>query len=59
MCWTILTFLLSSTVFANTLVGTSYASQAQVQARQSTQSPPTAQAPLPPRPICNPNSPTL
>jgi subtilisin len=54
-----LTFLLSSTVFANTLVGTSYASQAQVQAPQSTQSPPTAQAPLPPRPICNPNSPTL
>jgi len=57
----ILTFLLSSTVFANTLVGTSYASQAQVQvqAPQSTQAPPTTQAPQPPRPICNPNSPTL
>jgi subtilisin family serine protease len=49
----ILTLLLSSTVFANTLVGTSYASQAQVQSPQSTQAPPS------PRPICNPNSPTL
>jgi len=49
----ILSLLLSSTVFANTLVGTSYASQAQVQSPQSTQAPPS------PRPICNPNSPTL
>ncbi|HKI09574.1 MAG TPA: S8 family serine peptidase [Nitrososphaeraceae archaeon] len=45
--------MLSSTVFGNTLVGTSYASQAQVQSPQSTQ------APSPPRPICNPNSPAL
>jgi peptidoglycan hydrolase-like protein with peptidoglycan-binding domain len=49
----ILALLLSSTVFGNTLVGTSYASQAQVQSPQSTQ------APSPPRPICNPNSPAL
>src|SRR5829696_7844996 len=55
----ILTFLLSSTVFANTLVGTSYASQAQVQSPQSTQASPTTQAPRPPTPICNPNSPPL
>jgi subtilisin len=54
-----LTLLLSSTVFANTLVGTSYASQAQVQSPQSTQASPTTQAPRPPTPICNPNSPPL
>jgi subtilisin family serine protease len=55
----IVTFLLTSTVFASTLVGTSYASQAQVQSPQSTQAPPTSQVPLQPRLICNPNSPTL
>lgn len=50
----ILTFLLSSTVFANTLVGTTYALQAEVQS-----SPQSTQGPPPPRPICNPNSPAL
>jgi peptidoglycan hydrolase-like protein with peptidoglycan-binding domain len=52
----ILTFLLSSTVFSSTLVETSYSSQT----LQSTQSPPSSQMPPPPpRPLCNPNSPTL
>jgi len=55
----ILTFLLSGTVFSSTLVGTSYASQAQAQAPSPTQAPPSSQVPPPPRPICNPNSPTL
>ena len=62
----IMIFLLSGTVLSSTLVGTSYASQAQTQAPQSTQAPrpPTqapqsSQVPPPPTPICNPNSPTL
>ena len=59
MIFMILTFLLSGTVFSSTLVGTSYASQAQAQAPSPTQAPPSSQVPPPPRPICNPNSPTL
>jgi subtilisin family serine protease len=62
----ILTFLLSGIVLSSSLVGTSYASQVQTQAQASsppTQTPPSSQvsspAPPPPRPICNPNSPTL
>lgn len=55
------TFLLSSAILSSTIVGTSYASQsqAQVQSPQSTQASPTTQAPRPPTPICNPNSPPL
>src|SRR5215204_1941147 len=57
MIFMILTFLLSGTVFSSTLVGTSYASQAQ--APSPTQAPPSSQVPPPPRPICNPDSPML
>jgi subtilisin family serine protease len=53
----ILTFLLSGTSSPGTLLGTSYASQAQVP--QSTQAQAQAQVPPPPTPICNPNSPAL
>ena len=56
-------FLLSSTVFANTLVGTSYASQIQTQTQApppADQTPrPSSQVPTAPTPICNPKSPTL
>jgi subtilisin len=52
----ILVLILSGSIVSSTLVGTSYASQVQVQppATQSQTSPPP-----PPTPICNPNSPQL
>ena len=56
-------FLLSSTVFANTLVGTSYASQIQTQTQApppANQTPrPSSQVPTAPTPICSPNPPAL